>query len=518
MKEKLNRRDFLKIAGVGLPAVLALPFKLDSTQNPEISIFTDRMVSGLMTESAVSNAIQSFDGAPYDWNTNAHCSSFASKVITQFGYPEEEGFNSKDINRFPKSGTVFQSDWLKKLDKSLYSLSGKSFGTEVPMKQILETEYWTNKNPGTLVYLASAISHNGYNKVSHVAVFNGIDKNIPLFAEFSPPMLKGPQTNRTLDQLSSMYTRNGNGERDLKPFNTYSDKPDELIGYVWDTIGASREMWREGGVVVPEGSIITDLEENATITVNTNDGTIGYWRNSKGKSELIPINSDETPYAYSAIGRRLRSKSSTTATNYYEAGMGKFGAYDTISGTWFSQKGSPRRTLTPPLTILLNDIAWINNFGRIGGKSHVLLGNSAEVTKKIIKTSPPDYYSSYTLHEVPRNTGVQEILLREPLIKAANVEGQPLENPFLSSGCVNLDALTWQKIIKLTNEDLNKHPVFLIFSVPDFPMDLTMQKDFMLGVDPFGFKTSLWNYVGTDSSEQYPIVRSKENTDDRKIK
>lgn len=514
MKENLSRRDFLKIAGVGLSAISALPFRLESIHNLETTSSNDTMVMSLMTESAVNNAIQSFGGAPYDWNTNSHCSSFASKVVTQFGYPEAEGFNSNDINRFSKSGTVFQSEWLKKLDESLYSLSGKSFGTEVPMKQILKTEYWEHKNPGTLVYLASAISHNGYNKVSHVAVFNGIGTNGPSFAEFSPAMLKGPQTNRTLEQLSSMYIRKSNGERDLKPFNTYSDKTDELIGYVWDTIGASREMWRDGGVVVPEGNIVNNLEESTIITVNTNDGTIGYWRNCKDKLELIPINSEKLPYAYSAIGRRLRSKSSTTATNYYEAGMGKLGVYDTIEGEWFSQKGSPRRTLTPPLTILLNDVVWVDNFGKIGGRSHILLGHPAEVTKNMIKTSPPDYYSSYTLHEVPRNTGIQEILLREPLIKSANIEGHPLETPFLSSGCVNLDELTWQNIIKLIKKDLNKNPVFLVFSVPNFPTDLTMQKDFMLGTDPFGSKSGDWKYIGTDKSEQISIVRQKENSNE----
>jgi len=503
MMEKLSRRDFLRIAGVGVSAVAALPIKFDKIQATERSTSNDKMIMSLMTESTVKNAIKSFDGAPYDWSTNSHCSSFASKVVAQIGY-----------SKFPASGTVLQTEWLKDQDKSLFSLSGKTFGTEVPMKQILQTEYWENKNPGTLVYLASAVSHNGYNKVSHVAVFNGISINGPLFAEFSPQMLKGPQTNRTLDQLSSMYVRNSNGERDLKPFDTNSDKPDELIGYVWDTIEASREMWREGGPVIPNGKIVTDIDSCATITVNTNDGTIGYWQIDNGLSKLIPIHSESSPYAYSAIGRRLRLNSTTSAINYYENDLGKDGAYDSMTGTWYSRNGVARRTLTPPLTILVNDIVWIGNFGKIGGKTHILLGQPSEINDGKIIT-PLDYNSSYTLHEVPRNTGIQEILLREPSIRDANTDGHPLEIPFLSSGCVNLDASTWQKIITLTRKDLSERPVFLIFSVPGFPLDLTMQNDFMLGTDPFGSKSKLWNYVDTDLSEQSSIVRPKIDEDER---
>jgi len=465
-----------------------------------------------MTESAVANAIRTFEGAPYDWSTGAHCSSFASGVVTQFGYPYGD-FNSTDAKRFPKSGTVLQREWLRRLDKSLSSLSGTNFGSDVPMWQILKHDYWENKRPGSLVYLATAVSHNGYNTLSHVAVFIGMENYKPMFAEFGPKMLKGPQTRRTLNELSSMYVRNGNGELDLKPYDTGLSRPDRLIGYVWDTIGAAREMWREGGPVVPEGSIVTDIESSAVITVNTNDGTIGYWRIDQGQAKLVPVHSADSPYAYAAIGRRLRKNSPTSTINYYDAGMGKNGSqYDAITGVWYSKKGCPRRTLTPPLTILLKDIVWIGNFGGIGGQTHILLGQPAEIDNGEILTSSTGLNSSYTLHEVPRNTGIQEILLREPLIRKANMEGHPLQMPFLSSGCVNLDAATWKKIVSLTRMDLPNRPVFLLFSVPEFPLDLTMQKDFLQGVDPFGYQSTLWEYKGTEVSEQTPIVRPSPNT------
>ena len=204
----------------------------------------------------------------------------------------------------------------------------------------------------------------------------------------------------------------------------------------------------------------------------------------------------------------------SSAINYYDMGMGKDGSqYDAATGVWYSQKGCPRRTLTPPLIIWVNDVVWIANFGNIGGQTHILLGQPAEVINGEIITSSTGLNSSYTLHEVPRNTGVQEILLREPLIKKANIEGHPLQTPFLSSGCVNLDAATWQKIVALTRKDLPSRPVFLFFSVPGFPLDLTMQKDFLQGVDPFGYRSTLWEYKGTDVSEQTPIVRPSETTD-----
>jgi len=506
----------LKISGVGI-AGLFVPFvpRLIRTEplSHEIDSTGDQTVTTIMTESAVTNAIQSFESAPYDWNTGAHCSSFAARVVAQFGYPSGD-LNSTDPERFPGSGTVLQREWLRKLDESLLLSSGHWFGSDVPMEQMLKPDYWQGKRPGSLVYLATAEAHNGYNQVSHVAVFIGMGNNEPLFAEFGLQMLKGPQTKRTLDELSSMYVRNGNGELDLKPYNTGLSRPDQLVGYVWDTIGAAREMWREGGPVAPEGKIVTDIESSAVITVNTNDGTIGYWRIDQGQTELIPVHSADSPYAYAAIGRRLRKNSPISTINYYNAGMGKDGSqYDSITGVWYSQKGCPRRTLTPPLTILLKDIVWIGNFGNIGGQTHILLGQPAEIINGEIITSSTGLNSSYTLHEVPRNTGIQEILLREPSIRKANVEGHPLEMPFLSSGCVNLDAATWQKIVALTRKDLPNRPVFLLFSVPGFPLDLTMQKDFLQGVDPFGYRSTLWEYKGTEVSEQTPIVRPPETTD-----
>ena len=355
--------------------------------------------------------------------------------------------------------------------------------------------------------------------MSHVAVFVGTGNDGPLFAEFGPKMLNGPQTKRTLDKLSSMYTHTGDSEIDLKPYDTGSGQSDQLVGYVWDTIGAAREMWRDGGPVIPEGSIVTDLESSTAITVNTNDGTIGYWRIYQGQTELVPIHSVDSPYAYAAIGRRLRSNSPSSTINYYNAGMGKDGSqYDATTGVWYSQKGCSRRTLTPPLTILLKDIVWIGNFGNIGGQTHILLGQPAEMSNGEIITSSTGFNSSYTLHEVPRNTGIQEILLREPLIRKANIEGHPLQIPFLSSGCVNLDSATWQKIVALTREDLPNQPVFLLFSVPGFPLDLTMQKDFLQGVDPFGYRSTLWEYKDTEVSEQTPIVRPPPDTDENQEK
>jgi len=509
----ISRRDFLKVSGAGIAGLFVPRLPTRNSLSPEIDSTNDQTVSAVMTDSAVANAIQLFEGKPYDWNTGAHCSSFAARVVSRFGYPSGD-LNSTDTKRFPGSGTTMQREWLRELDKSLLLLSGRQFGSNVLMEQMLKPDYWEDKRPGSLVYLATAESHNGYNEVSHVAVFIGMSNNEPLFAEFGPKMFNGPQTKRTLDQLSAMYAHTGDGKLDLKPYDTGSSQPDQLVGYVWDTIGAAREMWREGGPVVPEGSIVADLESSAAITVNTNEGTIGYWRMYHGQTELVPIHSVDSPYAYAAIGRRLRRNSTSSTINYYNAGMGKDGSqYDATTGVWYSQKGCPRRTLTPPLTILLKDIVWIGNFGNIGGQTHILLGQPAEVSKGEILTSPTGYNSSYTLHEVPRNTGIQEILLREPIIRKANMEGHPLQMPFLSSGCVNLDAATWQKIVALTREDLSIRPVFLLFSVPGFPLDLTMQKDFFQGVDPFGYRSTLWEYKGTEVSEQTPIVRPPVTTD-----
>lgn len=517
----ITRRDFLKLSAVTgisfignnwIHVLNEYAKEVMERSSPEIDPATDRMVAATMTNSAVDNAIQLFDGVAYNWDEGAHCSSFISRIVAQFGYPFG-ALDSTDPKRFPGSGTTLQREWLRQLDRSLFTLSGQSFGSDVPIEQILQPDFWANKRPGSLVYLATAVSHNGYNTLSHVATFIGMENNRPLFAEFKPKMLKGPQTQRTLNELSSMYTRNSSGNFDLRPYDTGSKDPDRLIGYVWDTIGAAREMWREGGPIMPEGRLVTELDTCAVITVNTNDGTIGYWRVSQGQAVLIPIHSADSPYAFAAIGRRLRKNSPISTFNYYNAGMGKGGShYDAINGVWYSERGCPRRTLTPPLTILVKDIAWIGNFGGIGGRTHILLGRPIEINDGQIITSQIEGNSDYTLHEVPRDTGNQEILLREPLIRKANIEGQPLQIPYLSSGCVNLDATTWQKIVTLTQNDLPDKPVFLVFSVPGFPLDLVMQKDFSLNNDPLGGKSSLWEYKGTEYSEQTPIVRPPQDT------
>lgn len=507
---KLSRRDFLKLSAAGLvfTAAASTPlykvFASEGLDPIDIDPISSYDLAKYITESATNAAIKHFGDVPYSWDTGAFCSSYAAELVSHFGLANDVWEGKGTDILFPATGTKLQRDWFK----------NKNIGVEIGMSFLLKPDNWKNMNPGTLFYLSTKNGQNGYNQPYHVAIYTGWDnKKGPLFTDFAGGMKHGAEKDRTLNDIAVFYPKNALGNYDLRPYDTGDGTaPTELMGYIVDTLTETSKMWRKGGPVLPEVIPFTGFDKYVALTVNTNDGTVGMWQVENGKKPKItnlPIHSSTLPNAFGCIGRRLKEHSGLTKT-YHESGLDKDGSnYDGNWGKWHSTKGYPRYTLSPPLFMQVNSTTVINNFGKIGGFTDILLGYPAAIGKdgEVVIPANKDFYSQYTLHEVPEGTLHQDILLRSPLIIEANAKGIPMENPYLSSGCVNLDKETWTKVKEKVNSFLSvKTPVFLIFSVPNFPQTKLMDVDFWLGNDPFGVRNKLWKYDVARDTNPTPIL------------
>jgi hypothetical protein len=234
-RPQLSRRDFLKLAGIGLGAMAFRPFRIDQDDQEDIEPISKFEASQYATHSAVKSAIKSFNGAPYSWEGGAYCSSYIARVANHLGLTINSRTGIETETLLPPSGTKLQRDWLMR--------NFPKYGKEIPMNKLLEPSAWKNVMPGSLFFLPSAIAQNGYNQPSHVAVYTGWELKGPLFSDFAEGMKTGPQKDRTLSDLYSMYRKNGTGAPDLRAYDIGSQKlsPKEMTGYVFDTLAASNE-------------------------------------------------------------------------------------------------------------------------------------------------------------------------------------------------------------------------------------------------------------------------------------
>jgi len=188
-------------------------------------ILDERTVTAL---DAATKAASSMPG-PYSWPENRHCSSYVAEYMRELGFPVNGPFSHENIiypNPLPWSNVVTQVNWLRE------NYPGSVY--DAPLTDFLAGRLWKQIFPGSIVYLQTAIGHNGYNTYYHVAILLGYhaDGN-PQFAEFAGIMKTGASTNRSLADMASFYPVLAGGGYDTRPYGETGVYPPPTLMVTW---------------------------------------------------------------------------------------------------------------------------------------------------------------------------------------------------------------------------------------------------------------------------------------------
>ena len=512
MKERpeISRREFLKLVGASLPYAF-LPIreidKIADTFNPHLSLLSsdskrEKPISETLKKSRSVTAIQAasyaqslFGKEPYKFGAR-DCAMFAAQFASYYGIPLERNASSIGNydpkfpqNLLPDATTVKQVEWFKMINQYL---GGQDLISYPKNGEIAKEDFWVSINPGSLIYLRTAgESQHGYDQYSHVAAFVGLNQNSePIFAEYAPGMEKGPETNRTLRQLMSMYR---------------GKIPKDLQACIVNVPEMAVRLWKDRNEkVIPNSKILLRHDYKRALTVNINSGITTYWEYEDGQwvQRKFANGAWET---YGVTGRHLLPKS--TLTERYnefiknpvyqeQLRFSSYGIPAEKTACFYGPPlptGVPRFYLTPPLILELSGFAWVANFGNLGGATYIALTNVLyrSETGKIIKEK---YGSDYTMHATPQRTrSQQDLLLRDYILDKANQKGTPPDpsSVHLTSGCVNFTSDTFRVIEKTIQPG-----TAVILSYPDFPCDLQLNHNgFSLAKDPLGGLSSHWGYA-----------------------
>jgi hypothetical protein len=495
-KITITRRDFLKLSALyGLGSFISPFEQIDKT----IFSSSERNFKYIEAKTIVANKAASyakdfFGNMPYRFG-KADCAIFAGQFASYFGIQIKRDATDASLYKpSPKepltnATTIKQVAWFKALDNSL----GGGYITEPQTTEIANEDYWQDVSPGSLVYLRTeGYGQHGFNEYSHVAVFLGFDeKGKTIFGEYTPGMEKGPEINRSLNQVLRMY---------------YGKLPTGLSATIINLSEMAPKIWKEKSEkVVPNSEMLIKAGYKQILSVNLNNGLSTYWEidtNDKPQQKKFANGNYEL---YSVVGRSLLPRSTLTEKynsmveaykKYQPYRFLRYSSYDATSGVlWGTPLKVPRYYLTPPLIFELSQFALAGNFGKLGGYTdiaimHVLAENYGSLTKV-------DEISNYTIHATPQNTkSLQEILLRDKYLNKANGENKPLpyEYAHLTSGCINFTPEVFETIKKTLNGGVNKTAV--IFSYPDFPQDQQLEnQNFTYKYDPLGGPMiKIWGY------------------------
>jgi hypothetical protein len=365
---------------------------------------------------------------------------------------------------------------------------------ELETKKLAQEGFWATVSPGSLVYLKTqGESQHGYDQYSHVAAFLGHDEyQKPIFGEYSPAMKKGPEIDRSLEQVLKMY---------------HGNLP-SLTTTIVDVPKIAAEMWkRKLEAVVPNSKALIEAGYTSFLTININNGLATNWEvNKEGQPEPREF-ADGSKELYCVVGRNLLSK--IGLTEKYNTLIEKISSFDKYANLKHSSYDStnailrgtpldvPRYCLTPPLMFEVSDFSLVGNFGHLGGSTDIAIMQVLEEKDgKVVKV---DEISNYTIHATPQGTdSQQDLLLRDELLNEANKVGKPLppNKVHLTSGCANFTPEVFKIIKRSLLHDKNKKTA-VIFSYPDFPQDTQLNNGaFTYARDPLGGSLNrLWDYT-----------------------
>ncbi len=448
--------DLPAVAGVeGSPSTI--------TPIPPTDPAQARNTRSLIATRAAELAMATMPG-PYSWEEFRTCSTFVSAYMRQLSFPVN-GLNGQYANHpdpFPWSGTVEQVSWARR--------NFAEFTHDAPLKDFLEGKLWDQLMPGDVIYLQTAIGHNGYNSYYHAVVLVGYDNaGSPVFAELAAGM-SNASTVRTFDQMTGYYARDAAGNWNVDPYPSALSSP--LLVTWFDPLAILNrgQLWQKPGAVVPNSDIVSAHFDDL-ITINIYDGTATLWEQLAGVWLSVPL--DGRNQFYAVLGRFLPANNLIGSAFLQQR---KVEIYDGDYGVYFSNKGVYQHTWTPQMLARISGFDYINGFGGLSGSTLTAL-----MTPQIYRSGEliDNWdYSSFTFHRIPDVVN-QDMLLRVDLLKAANTPSSPNFGPisvpqvYLSSGCINFDETTWTILETYLQDRLDiGHRVGVIFSYPNFDQSL----------------------------------------------
>lgn len=235
----ITLRNLLKSSLASI-IIISSPGQNSDFLNYPTNIFNSENLSDIeisiedVVNNAVREAAESFNGAPYSWETGAYCSSYVARYLSILGLPVERVVDSPyqyqpSVNSpIPDSSTYMQLNWFENFNLHY----GGGFMLAVYSYELQELD-WRNIPIGSLIYMERAgLSQYGEDEVQHVAIFTGTNnEGVPLFSDFAAGMTNGPMTERSLTRL--VLGVNGDGEGG----HLFEGRNGPVHAYIIDTIG-----------------------------------------------------------------------------------------------------------------------------------------------------------------------------------------------------------------------------------------------------------------------------------------
>lgn len=160
---------------------------------------------------------------PYSWDEYRQCSTYVSAYMRALGFSIDgpnDGPPAGDTEPFPWSSVILQVKWLRG--------NYPQFTNDADLIDLLEGRLWDRIKPGDVIYLTTAINHNGYDDYYHTVVLVGYHTDgSPQFAELAFGM-QNASAERSFDQMTSFYKRNSAGVWDVTPSN-----PNNTLQVTW---------------------------------------------------------------------------------------------------------------------------------------------------------------------------------------------------------------------------------------------------------------------------------------------
>ena len=434
----------------------------------------------------------------YSWDDFRSCSSYISAYLRQLSFPVDglTGQYEDYPDPFPWSGTVEQVSWARR--------NYPEFVHDANLWDFLHGQLWNQILPGDVIYLQTAVGHNGYNSYFHTVVLVDYDKNgEPLFAELAGGM-KNASTTRTFAEMTAFYNRDANGDWLISPYVTTPGTVQPALIVTWfDPLAIINQghLWQKAGPVVPDSSLVS-AHFDTLITINIYDGTATLWEQVSGV--WLPVSLSGRTQFYAVTGRLLPANN-TIESAFIQAR--KTEIYDGDYGVYFSNHGVFQNTWTPQMLARLTGFDYISGFGGLDGSTFTALMIPQIYDPKGELKDNWDY-SSFTFHRIPDVVN-QDMLLRVDLLHAANTPDSPSFGPvpvpqvYLSSGCINFDEATWAIIHDYLQGQLDTgRRVGVVFSYPNFDQSLLPTLDIFK--QPFtGGVFNQWCPVNTDRCDGY---------------
>jgi hypothetical protein len=220
--------------------------------------------------------------------------------------------------------------------------------------------------------------------------------------------------------------------------------------------------------VKPDSHLFNKLGYDGVVTVNIRSGEVNFFEKKDESDSFIPNGELKS---FGLVGERLPRR--RTLKRYFQEYYrdGKY-SYDP-RGILYRKTPSgviPRGTLTPPAIFELQRFDQRNGFGDTPqdvSTRHMVLNVLVKSDRGEISVSEEE--SPYTLHEIPpiSDQRSENFANRRRVVQEALENNSPVEDPFWSHGCVNVDQDFYSRLQQRLQGQLDSgKKIAVVFSYP----------------------------------------------------